>query len=251
MLSQAVYWNKRTGVHNGWFWKTQDEWTDETGLSRREQETARKTLKSLGIIEEKKEGIPARLYFRVNVVVLNAILAKYCEETPSKAIKIKDGGNRHTVESENAIQEGLKTPYSDGGNRLYNTEITSETTSETTSKRKDKAAAKEKFIVPDSINKIAFDEFEQHRKEIKKPLTDLAKTKACNQLQEFSSEDQQKIIDNSIRGGYPGLYVDCINRLSGQLKSKQQPQPRKAPQYIPPEQRNGTGLIIDSTASKL
>ncbi|MGH8671897.1 MAG: hypothetical protein ACREUA_07660, partial [Burkholderiales bacterium] len=56
MLGQAIYWTRRYLRHHperdGWFWKTQREWNVETGLSRKEQETARATLRDLGIIEE-------------------------------------------------------------------------------------------------------------------------------------------------------------------------------------------------------
>ncbi len=64
-LSQTVYWSKRTRNGEGWFYKSRDEWTEETGLSRFEQEHARKTLKKLGILEEKREGLPAKLFFRL------------------------------------------------------------------------------------------------------------------------------------------------------------------------------------------
>jgi len=64
-LSQCVYWSKRTPDNNGWFYKTMQEWEDETGLTRFEQETARKKLKSLGLIEEKRAGVPAKLYYRI------------------------------------------------------------------------------------------------------------------------------------------------------------------------------------------
>lgn len=66
MLSQAVYWSKRTSNADGWFYKTQADWEEETALSRYEQETARKRLKKLGILEEKKQGIPCKIYFKVN-----------------------------------------------------------------------------------------------------------------------------------------------------------------------------------------
>ncbi|EBP0096454.1 HNH endonuclease [Salmonella enterica] len=65
-LSQAVYWNARTSDPDGWFFKTQNEWEEETGLKRTEQEKARKSLVSLGILEELKKGLPAKLYYRVN-----------------------------------------------------------------------------------------------------------------------------------------------------------------------------------------
>jgi hypothetical protein len=65
-LSQAWYWSKRHDHEDGWFFNTQADWQAETGLSRYEQESARKTLKKLLILEEKLRDAPARLYYRLN-----------------------------------------------------------------------------------------------------------------------------------------------------------------------------------------
>lgn len=66
MLSQAYYWSDKTKDPDGWFWKTQEQWEEETGLGRYEQETARKQLVQRGLMQECRRGIPARLYFRLN-----------------------------------------------------------------------------------------------------------------------------------------------------------------------------------------
>ena len=50
---------------NGWFRKSQDEWGEETGLSRWEQETARRLLREAGFLEERRFGMPAKLWYRV------------------------------------------------------------------------------------------------------------------------------------------------------------------------------------------
>lgn len=53
VLSQAIYWQKRIlEDRDGWWYKTRSEWMEETGLSRRQQETARKCLKQLGVLVE-------------------------------------------------------------------------------------------------------------------------------------------------------------------------------------------------------
>jgi len=65
MLSQAVYWSKRVSLEDGWFWKKQDEWYQETFMTRSEQETARRRLREKGFIEERRCGIPAKIYYRV------------------------------------------------------------------------------------------------------------------------------------------------------------------------------------------
>jgi hypothetical protein len=51
---------------DGWFTRTQAEWERDTGLTRREQETARRQLRERGLLEERRVGMPAVLGFRVN-----------------------------------------------------------------------------------------------------------------------------------------------------------------------------------------
>jgi hypothetical protein len=120
LLSQAVYWSRRTGEGNeGWFWKTSSDWEEETGLSRREQDTARGILRGLGFWEEEKRGIPARLWFRLNLEQLEQLLIS---EKTSLAESAKldrrkapnwTGGKRQTI-SENT-PETTTTPPSGGG----------------------------------------------------------------------------------------------------------------------------------------
>ena len=86
MLSQLVYWTSRTRNKDGWIYKTHEEWTRETGLTRREQDTARKTLKSLGFLIEKKVGVPCKLHFRVERENLYEALIKYSESLDSSQL---------------------------------------------------------------------------------------------------------------------------------------------------------------------
>lgn len=76
MLSQAYYWKDKGHDPNGWFYKTQAEWKEETGLSRYEQEGARKVLRATKFWEEHKRGIPGKLYFRVNTKALFEAMQK-------------------------------------------------------------------------------------------------------------------------------------------------------------------------------
>lgn len=110
MLSQAFYWSRRTTLKDGWFYKKADEWTKETGLSRREQETARKVLRKLGILEETKRGIPATLHFRVSHEALIMAISAVPHETYNQDVR--------------------KTPNLIGGKGESNSETTAEITSE-------------------------------------------------------------------------------------------------------------------------
>jgi len=78
-LSQAQYWQLRVPSHDqdgnprdGYFYKSIEEWTEETRLTYREQAAARKVLRSLGVLDEEKRGVPARLYFKVDFEALMA-----------------------------------------------------------------------------------------------------------------------------------------------------------------------------------
>ena len=66
LLSQAIWTTQTVDLTaSGWFSRSQDQWTDETGLSRWEQETARRALRGAGFVEERRIGMPAKLWFRV------------------------------------------------------------------------------------------------------------------------------------------------------------------------------------------
>ena len=66
MLSQAIWASQAADVHeDGWFSKSREEWEEETGLTRWEQQTARRVLRDGGFLEERRMGIPAKLCFRV------------------------------------------------------------------------------------------------------------------------------------------------------------------------------------------
>ena len=71
-LSQLVYWHNR--MDGGWMYKTQADISLETALTRDEQETARKRLVSLGVLEEDRRGVPATMHYRINTERLEALL---------------------------------------------------------------------------------------------------------------------------------------------------------------------------------
>jgi len=86
-LSQLWYWKDKGSDPEGWIYKSYDEWHEETLLSRSELDRARKSLKMLGILEEKKEGLPCRIYYRINeTTLIEAIEGKSKELTTEEII---------------------------------------------------------------------------------------------------------------------------------------------------------------------
>ena len=81
-LSQCLYWQKHTKESfNGWFSRTIDQFTVETGLSRKEQATAKKTLAEQGIIKTERRGLPAKLWIRIELGVLYSLIDQATTKT--------------------------------------------------------------------------------------------------------------------------------------------------------------------------
>lgn len=83
MLTYALHWTREFYFAGechadlalqGFMQVSQVEWERETALTRSEQETARRILRERGYLEEKRVGLPAKLYFRVDSTRLFADL---------------------------------------------------------------------------------------------------------------------------------------------------------------------------------
>lgn len=86
-LSQIAYWSDKGADPDGWIWKTQEEMEDETGLTRSEQETARRDLKRLGLLKEERRGVPARMWYLVDWDVLTNLIAEIPQTRMRKSRK--------------------------------------------------------------------------------------------------------------------------------------------------------------------
>ncbi len=100
-LANLFQWSGTQRDPDGWIYKTQEEIEAETGLSRREQETARKQLRAAALLREERRGVPARLYYLIHVETLNAAWEEFLAN--------KDGGIRQTGLAECAKQ-GWRNP---------------------------------------------------------------------------------------------------------------------------------------------
>ena len=79
MLSHAITTSERLAEeHRGWFTLSTAQWETETGLSRWEQQTARRALRQCQFIDERVHGLPPTVWFRVKADrIWNALQARY------------------------------------------------------------------------------------------------------------------------------------------------------------------------------
>ncbi len=124
-LGQLMYWDEKStderGVH-----KESKQWEDETGLSYREQATARKKLRDLGLLIETPERLKHRIFYKLNREAFNAWI-----ESVSAASEPENGDLReaHFPNDENAIG-GQHIPQS--GDDAKRNSLIGKTTTETT-----------------------------------------------------------------------------------------------------------------------
>lgn len=184
-LSQALYWSSRTKDPEGWFYKTIDDWKNETGLTRHEQDTAKSKLSRLGLLEIKKKGVPATLYFRISWDKLE------------ESFSLPESGKLDCRKAANCFAENQQTI----------SENTSENTSETTKKPPTPLLAIPEISLEDYSQPVidAFNEYISYRKQAKlKAYTPIG---AKMQLKMLSKEpDPQECVEYTIRNNYQGLF---------------------------------------------
>lgn len=123
LLSQAVYWQNRCENQDGWWWKTYEEWQEETGLTKNELLGARRACaKFLGF---KTAGIPCRSHWRVDAEAIENevhLLESLSERTSSpKTGELVNGKpanrlaeNRRPSKEETSLkEEGADAPASE------------------------------------------------------------------------------------------------------------------------------------------
>jgi hypothetical protein len=112
-LAQAYYWSGRPNVEqmsrDGWFWWTQEQITEQTGLTRTETETARRRLRDLGALSEERRGQPARMWFRLDKDRLYTLLLAVAEA------RDLDCGKRANKDAENLQTSMRKSRNQDRG----------------------------------------------------------------------------------------------------------------------------------------
>lgn len=140
LLSQIVYWQNR--MDGQWFYKTQADLEEETGLTRYEQEGARKKLVSCGVLEEARRGIPAKLYFRINQLRLEELLLGKVQQAGLGKTHNQGCGNSANSDVENQ-QAGMGKTHEQlrGNSASIHTVDYQETTQEITTENKSLGAS--------------------------------------------------------------------------------------------------------------
>jgi len=200
---QLYYWNDKSKDGGGWIYKTREEIFDETALGRKEQETARKIGAELGVMESERRGRKGVMNYRINMDKAVGLIEEYVKNNPSK---------------KQETREAVKVEAGNGSKEIKN----------------------ESAGLPEWLDKKAWEEWTQHRKEIKHALTPSTAKKQIAFLEKFKA-DHVEMIQNSIRNGWQGLF----ELKPAQRKQGVQPQEKICSKCNKPaESMVGTGKDI-------
>ncbi|AGQ07139.1 MULTISPECIES: hypothetical protein [Acinetobacter calcoaceticus/baumannii complex] len=245
MLSQLVYWTSRTKDSEGWIFKTHHEWTQETGLTRREQDTARATLKSLKFISEKKMGVPCRVYYRVERENLYQALIEYSESIDINSMHnsaILNAQNSHTectnapdCMHESAILNAQIRPSNTENTYREYTENTTDIICADSAPKTQKFKAKD-FLLKNGVSEQTATEYLDLRNKKKKPVTQRALQLVFKQAQEakLSNERVFQIIVvrgwESFKAAWNWQETNAeLEQLENPVVEQQETAPRNAP----------------------
>jgi hypothetical protein len=82
---QIYYWSDKTKDPEGWIYKTREDIFNETGLSRRQQETARRIGQELGVMDSVRKGKLGVMHFRVDTFRVCELVKGYIEKSQPKS----------------------------------------------------------------------------------------------------------------------------------------------------------------------
>jgi len=134
---QFTYWRGKGENKEGWIYKSQPEIEDETGLTREEQETARRKLRDRGILTERKKGIPCRLYYLLDLDRVNLLWEDHiASKMSNKNEDYQQNGQIIQTCSEDSRSQAQQIPADMNEEfPLTTTENTTEITADKTTKR--------------------------------------------------------------------------------------------------------------------
>lgn len=255
-LSQMIYWDERAedtelGTH-----KTVEQWELETGLSRKEQATARKHLRDRGLLIETHRRLIHRVYYKLNREAFNALFDGDVS-TPGSDDEPTDNG-----QFANAQTGASRTPQRGFGEMpnqqpdidpkgipLIDTEITTETTKEKNTKKESSGFSFHEW--PTTPTESVWADFEKHRKAKKAPLTQTAVDRmgrdACKAGKLGISVDQ--CLGECMARGWNSFKPEWLARDLPQGGAQQQGGKFNANEYLRQRQQQrgfgGGGDVID------
>src|ERR671919_715815 len=107
-LSQLLFLSDKGANPEGWVYKSEAEMGRETGLTKREQQTARRKLLALGVIQIVRQGFKFTYHFRIVWERLYQVIEKFQREQNVATEEIEQAQNVPTEREQNVSTERVE-----------------------------------------------------------------------------------------------------------------------------------------------
>ncbi len=119
-LSQAIFWQCKSKFanrieHDGntFFECTMSEFYDQTGLSPEQQSGAKEKLKQFEVLKEKRFGLPAKVYYNIDLDSLATVLYRYNETGKAVTVKHRDKQRYNTRAGDGKFRSSVTVKHRD------------------------------------------------------------------------------------------------------------------------------------------
>jgi hypothetical protein len=107
-LSQLLFLSDKGNNPDGWVYKSEAEMGRETGLTKREQQSARKKLLALGVIQIERRGFKNTYHFKVVWERLYQVIEQFQRTQNVATEEIKPAQNVSTEQEQNVSTENAE-----------------------------------------------------------------------------------------------------------------------------------------------
>lgn len=193
------------------YYQNGDSWCELLCFSEKELRNAMQILKELNFINSKRSGsFDNRTYYSLNFEVIAEAVTNALNNEQKQPVKPKTEAKEYkdTTEQEKQLKTQdlvLKTEP-----KTEKSEVKAENKGDLVLKTDKKQTKKDELIytLPFFVDSQIFKDFINHRKEIKKPMTQNAVNATIKKLCDFHAKgyDCNEILNNSIANGWQGIF---------------------------------------------
>lgn len=126
MLSQGFFWQENAQFRQlreidgiSYFTATASEWYDATGVTDDQQLTARDVLRSSGFWTEKRAGLPAKLYYHIDLDILVSVIYGFLENGKQVSVDTRHKNREITRASDGKFRQPVSVNH---GNNIIKVE---------------------------------------------------------------------------------------------------------------------------------
>ena len=219
LITKSHYFDKRGELNEDYFFNTMENISEDTTLSKHQIRKAIQTLIDLGLIKVKREGMPARIWYRIENDTIISFM-EFCEneaQTSRKEIEIpvvkkfndwllRNLTTYNNNKSNNNKDNNNKIKKIKNKKKLVRNKPTKNQSTQQATKEKDFIDYFPKDWKNNTTFKELIEDYIELRKEKRNKLSQISKKRLSNKLKKWGLTKACKALENTLEAGYTGVF---------------------------------------------